>query len=91
MLFALGERLHRQGVFAEKNLYSDSLGHLHLRRTHLEEVVQVLEVLVRKKSSLWDGEKFRGNFRPFCDLRRALLSKFEKQRYRWAGREALSS
>lgn len=50
MLFALGVRLHRQGVFAEKNLYSDSLGHLHLRRTHLEEVVQVLEVLVRKKT-----------------------------------------
>ena len=50
MLFALCVRLRGETgcVFAQKNPYRDNLGHPHLR-THLEEVVQVLELLVRRK------------------------------------------
>lgn len=93
ILFALCVRFHSETgcVFAQKNPYSDNLGHPHLR-THLEEVVQVLELLVRrkKKSLLWDYEMFKGNFGLFCEWGQALLNKFKRQRYRWAGREAIS-
>lgn len=45
----------------------------------------------KKKSLLWDYEMFKGNFGLFCEWGRALLNKLKRQRYRWAGREAISS
>lgn len=64
-----------------------------MRQTHLEEVVQVLDLVRRKKnkSLLWDYEMFKGSFGLSCEWGRALLNKFKRQRYGWAGREAFSS
>lgn len=92
MLFALHVGLHGETGCLYENPYSDNVGVPYLRRTHLEEVVQVLELLVRRrKSLLWDYEMFKGNSGLFCEWGRALLNKFKRQRYRWAGREAISS